>query len=239
MLIVGGRACIAHPGGEFRPTAGSVVLFRPGTVQEYAADEEVGLWDYFWAHFVPHPHWHAHLKWPDVAPGLSTIALPETDLRARVADRFSWICEEVARDRPLSQAFAMNGFEEIILLCAEQSPTAERMRWDPRIRAAVTFIEENLSAPLRVEDLARAASLSISRFAHLFRHEIGSSPQRFVEMERIRRARHLLENTTRNVQEVADETGFENAFYFATRFKRFTGETPTAYRDRHRQSRGG
>lgn len=54
----------------------------------------------------------------------------------------------------------------------------------------------------------------------------------------LRRARHLLENTTLAVQEVADYTGFGSAFYFATRFKRFTGESPTGYRDRHRRSRG-
>lgn len=238
MWIVGGRARIVHEDGAIRPSAGSVVLFRPGTLHDYSADEEAGVWDYYWAHFVPLPHWHEHLKWPEVAPGLATWVISDEGLRRHIEGRFAWLCEELARDRPLSQALAMNGFEELILRCAEQNPTAERMKWDLRIRKVVEFIEENLAEPLRVEDLARQASLSPSRFAHLFRAELGASPQRFVELERIRRARHLLEHTTSSVQEVADRTGFENSFYFATRFKRFTGESPTAYRDRHRRSRG-
>ncbi|MSH99526.1 AraC family transcriptional regulator, partial [Escherichia coli] len=34
--------------------------------------------------------------------------------------------------------------------------------------------------------------------------------------------------------EIAEKTGFSSSRYFSTMFKRYTGETPTQYREKHR-----
>jgi len=47
---------------------------------------------------------------------------------------------------------------------------------------------------------------------------------------RLKKARQLLRDTTRNVAEIAVETGFSSPTYFTTFFKQHTGKTPSEYR---------
>jgi AraC family transcriptional regulator, arabinose operon regulatory protein len=84
---------------------------------------------------------------------------------------------------------------------------------------------------MRVQDLvANACNLSVSRLAHLFRAQVGLSPMQFLERERLERAKSLLELTPRQVGEIAREVGFEDAFHFSKRFRRWTGSSPRAFR---------
>ncbi len=58
------------------------------------------------------------------------------------------------------------------------------------------------------------------------------TPQRFIETQRLDRAKQLRELTPRSVATVAFDVGFENPFYFSLRFKRYTTMSPTEYRRR-------
>jgi AraC family transcriptional regulator, arabinose operon regulatory protein len=66
----------------------------------------------------------------------------------------------------------------------------------------------------------------------LFREHLGTSPQRYVERQRVIRATQLLELTARPVAAIAREVGWTDPLYFSQRFARFTGLSPTAYRRR-------
>ncbi len=78
--------------------------------------------------------------------------------------------------------------------------------------------------------MARTSNLSVSRFAHLFRTQLGTTPQQFVERRRLDAACRLLELTTRPVTSIAAEVGFTNPLYFSTRFRAHTSHSPTQYR---------
>jgi len=56
------------------------------------------------------------------------------------------------------------------------------------------------------------------------------------ERQRLERAKQLLELTSLPVYAVADKAGFRSPFSFATRFKKRTGLTPTAYRAQRRRA---
>ena len=96
----------------------------------------------------------------------------------------------------------------------------------------VDFLDRKLGAKISVDDVAAAAGLSASRLAHLFRAETGQTPQRHLEAARMQRAIELLERTGFPVQQIAGAVGFDSPFYFSQRFKRWTGLSPSAYRDR-------
>lgn len=88
-----------------------------------------------------------------------------------------------------------------------------------------------------MEALAREANLSPSRFAHLFREQIGMTPRHYAETARLDRVSQLLERTTLSIKEITTRTGFASPFYLSTRFKQHTGVSPTRYRTLHRQGR--
>jgi AraC family transcriptional regulator of arabinose operon len=101
---------------------------------------------------------------------------------------------------------------------------------DPRIAWAMAEIEQRLTEPLTVAKLADAVRLSPSRFAHLFRAETGMAPMRFLHVQRMKRARGLLERTSLSVKEVMVKVGCGDPSHFARDFRRFHGMPPSQCR---------
>ncbi len=55
--------------------------------------------------------------------------------------------------------------------------------------------------------------------------------------QRLRAAQSLLQNSSYPIKEIAARIGYSSQLYFATEFKRLTGETPGDYRRRQKFSR--
>ncbi|MCD8534544.1 MAG: AraC family transcriptional regulator [Verrucomicrobia bacterium] len=86
----------------------------------------------------------------------------------------------------------------------------------------------NLGTPLSVA----AAKLGYSeRGLRRQLERTGTSYRILTEQVRERRAREMMRGTTRPVQEIAFELGYEAPSNFARSFKRWTGSSPTEYRD--------
>ncbi len=87
---------------------------------------------------------------------------------------------------------------------------------------------------LRVSDLAAAARLSPSRFAHRFRDLMGQAPMQWLLGERIRFACALLsEQPDMGIKGVAKACGFRDPGYFSHQFRRRTGCAPSLWRGLH------
>ena len=96
------------------------------------------------------------------------------------------------------------------------------------IERAIQFIETSFSQPVPLATLAAKADLSVSRFAALFRAEVGISPHRYVCLVRIRHAQRLLRGGL-PPSIVATEVGFFDQSHLGRHFKRALGTTPSAY----------
>ena len=107
---------------------------------------------------------------------------------------------------------------------------------DERITWAVSQIDKRLRDQLDVSELAESVNLSPSRFAYLFRREMGTSPARFLRERRLDRARELLETTFLSVKEVMACVGFNDASHFTREFRKQHGLAPRAWRQ-HRPPR--
>ena len=153
-----------------------------------------------------------------------------------LADRRRCLARLKIMDRDCHSTFrahedmAMNALEEVLLWCDRHNPLAQQTRIDARIQNAIDFICRNVSQKIDLEAIAQAAGLSVSRMAHLFREQVGQTPQHFLEQQRLDRAKQLLAFTPNSIKTIAYELGFENPFYFTLRFKRYTRMSPRAYR---------
>ncbi|WP_391483994.1 helix-turn-helix transcriptional regulator [Aeoliella mucimassa] len=65
-----------------------------------------------------------------------------------------------------------------------------------------------------------------------FRKWLGHSPQQEIRRTQIRRVKELLRDTNLTLAKIASLTGFEHTEYMTVVFKRFTGDPPSAYRQR-------
>lgn len=95
-----------------------------------------------------------------------------------------------------------------------------------KVRRAILLIEQNLSEPLEVTEIASRVSLSRRQLERLFAAELGMSPRAFTKRFRLNHALWLLTNTTRRVTEIAQECGFSDASHFSRQFRAEYGATP-------------
>lgn len=104
---------------------------------------------------------------------------------------------------------------------------------DNRLDQIFHYIDENLDQELKVALLAERAELSSPHFCRIFKKSTGLSPHRYILLQRINKAKKLLESSTINLSDIALQCGFYDQSHFNLQFRNFTGMTPKAYRDEH------
>ena len=102
------------------------------------------------------------------------------------------------------------------------------------LRAAKDEIDRRYAEPLDIATLASTALASEAHFIRSFKREFGETPHRYLQRRRIERAGDRLRETDDPITQIALDVGFTCISWFATAFREVMGETPTAYRDRHR-----
>lgn len=99
-----------------------------------------------------------------------------------------------------------------------------------RFSSVLERMADEPSRPLTVEEMARACSLSVSRFHSAFKSVMGVSPGRYLQDRRLQHARQLLLTGDLPVKVVAAEAGFRDAFHFSRLFRKRCGLSPSDYR---------
>jgi len=89
---------------------------------------------------------------------------------------------------------------------------------------------ENLTVEHTVPGLARRARMSDRTFARRFTAETGTTPHKWLLVQRVHHARGLLERTQLGIEEVAQQAGFGTATLLRHHFHRMVGVSPTDYR---------
>ncbi|HEY1687524.1 MAG TPA: GlxA family transcriptional regulator [Solirubrobacteraceae bacterium] len=107
------------------------------------------------------------------------------------------------------------------------------------LRELQAWIGEHLDEDLTVEALAERVFMSPRNFARVFRAQTGLTPARYVESLRVERARALLEQGQRPIEEVATACGFGTVETLRRAFARRLGVAPSEYRQRFRTTRQG
>lgn len=98
------------------------------------------------------------------------------------------------------------------------------------VSGLLKYISENLSSEISLSDAAAYAGFSKSHFSKLFKEMTGFTFGEYLKLQRLLKAKRLLEKTSVSVTEVAYECGFENSGYFSTVFKAYFGMTPLGCR---------
>lgn len=98
------------------------------------------------------------------------------------------------------------------------------------ISGLLEYIGNNLSSAFSLEEAAAYAGFSKSHFARIFKAYTGFTFNDYLQLQRLLKARYLLEKTADNITSIAYDCGFSNSGYFSTVFKNYFGMTPYAYR---------
>jgi transcriptional regulator GlxA family with amidase domain len=108
-------------------------------------------------------------------------------------------------------------------------PTAEAVL-DERVRRAMLLMEQNLTDPLPIADIASRLMLSTRQLERLFQTSVEARPAAFYRSLRLRYARWLLDNTSRQITDIALDAGFSDCAHFSRQFKAAHGFAPSEQR---------
>jgi AraC-like DNA-binding protein len=97
-------------------------------------------------------------------------------------------------------------------------------------RRVIEVFRECVDESLRLPTLAGQCGLSVSQFARAFRQSFGTTPHRYLVLQRIERAKALLSGSARALSEVAQQAGFADQPSFSRTFKAIVGTTPGQWR---------
>ncbi len=229
IYTVTGAGRVTHQGDDTPLARGDILVIHPGAPQDYGTAGPQYYWHNIWVHFVPRDEMVSWLDWPTIAPGVMKLSLPE-ELQPRVLREFRAMDRFAQQAIGHPQALGLNALERGLLLADEANPRSAAARYDPRIRRAIDWMMQHLANPPSLEAMAETAGLSRSRFALLFRQQVGQSPGSFLEQHRLFRVKRLLEHPHLTIQEIADEMGYSSPFYLSLRFRAMFDLSPRAYR---------
>lgn len=101
---------------------------------------------------------------------------------------------------------------------------------DERIKLAMQYVVSHLGESLTVGQLANNVCLTSEHFIRLFSKSVGYTPQQYINMKRMERARFLLVTTDMEIKNIAYSLGFTDSSYFIRVFKQSVGVTPIEFR---------
>ena len=122
-----------------------------------------------------------------------------------------------------------------------QSPfimfNGQKRHEDIPIREAQEFIENNFTEKIAIDDLAVRFAIGRRHFERRFKKATNNTPVEYIQRVKIEAAKKELELSRKNVNEVMYEVGYADLKAFRAVFKKITGLSPLAYRNKyHKES---
>ncbi|WP_236648865.1 AraC family transcriptional regulator [Spirosoma sp. 209] len=228
-----GLGWVQVPKGRVQLQAGDLYAIAPGVPHSYAADPQQP-WTIYWFHINGSAC--AESVWATLG---NADQLPQTV-------RVVFSPERIALFDRIYDTF-LNGYSQSNLLFANLTlpyflasfVLPDNFRPKTRVAApvsatdrAIQFMQDNLSRPVTLDNIAQSAHLSVSFFSRKFRQDTGYAPIEYFNHLRIQRACQLLHFSNLRVNEVAAQLGMDDPFYFSRLFKKQMGLSPAGYRKR-------
>ena len=145
-------------------------------------------------------------------------------------------CVRLNRERPLWDRLESMGIICQLLGRFVKEATPKYDAKDPRIRQAIELIGGSGDEGPSVADMARSVHMTADHFIRLFKREVGCTPAQFAIKRKMTQAMLMLASEPMMIKEVAYTLGYDNLSYFTRLFRRHTGSTPLAYRERFNRS---
>jgi AraC-like DNA-binding protein len=182
---------------------------------------------------------------------LSMLAEPHNACAFTTPPKFVLVSE---RDEPTdSQADTLQGLDSrLSIQCGEEElfETVQRLRdrtvshrnrgvilggmAPGALRRVKEAIEARLAHGFTLRELATIAGLSEGHFARAFKQSVGLPPHRYLTRRRVNAAAEKIRQSDQSLSEVSLDVGFSDQSHFTRTFAREMGETPSAFRHRHR-----
>lgn len=230
-LTVKGKGTVFSGTDAFNCTEGDLLLFPPNAAHFYHRSEDSECWYHQWIYFRPRSLWSEWLSWSDCYRQVSRLTIQNKETYQEILCLFQQIEQEYHSGMNLSEAMSMCLLEQLLIKCAQLDPVNTQKKLDPRVLSTCHFISEHLSLNHSLSEIAEHIHISPSRLAHLFSEQVGTSIIKWREDQRMIKAQYLLHTSSAPIYAISRQLGYDDQLYFSRLFKRYTGLTPSEFRN--------
>lgn len=103
----------------------------------------------------------------------------------------------------------------------------------PECAVIKQYMDSHYKEGITLDLLAEVSHLNKYYLSHIFSDAFGISPINYLLERRILHSKDLLKNSDFTITQIAQLSGFSSSNYFSQSFKKYTGLTPRAYREKH------
>ena len=115
--------------------------------------------------------------------------------------------------------------------CFSASEKKEDNRQLRAVKKVCSYIDENYSSDVSLNDLAELVGLNPSYLSSIFKDIIGVSFSAYLENRRTEEAIRLMQSGTLRISQVAEAVGYSSPNYFSRVFRKRMGMSPEQYRN--------
>ncbi|UUZ84721.1 AraC family transcriptional regulator [Paenibacillus sp. P26] len=233
-------------GKSIKQRAGDLILIRPGEIH-FSQSADGDKLTYFCIHFLLNERTFSPLLQRSnhsFFPADSPLAVAVSPYLKRLIDfckkgRQIPVYERMRMHAALFELFA--AFSET--LAAETGAISDRKKSETLARQIAGEIEHIRITPyihgearketVGIEDIARKLGISVSYCCSVFKDQYGMSPRQYLSLLKLQKAKQLLAQIDLPVDRISELLGYRDIAHFSRQFKRWTGYSPTVYRNNH------
>ena len=122
----------------------------------------------------------------------------------------------------------------ILLEAAKQLGSTRTFEPKQAVQSTIAFMESHLADTNSIEKVAEAVHCSRAKLFEIFKDATGMTPNDYWLRLRIDRAQQMLTSSNKSITEIAMDCGFSTSQYFSSVFRKYSGVSPTHYRETER-----
>jgi AraC-like DNA-binding protein len=228
IFCVGGEGWL-HLGGVNRTIGADQMICLPAGVPHWYGSGVENPWSLYWIHFTGRQA-AEYFHWLDIRAENPIVHISrKNDLQAAFEKIWQHLRAVHTYDNLVQGSAGLAHYLGLVQSLIHAAEVRQRAV-DQHIQETIDFVTGNLAAELSLTELAQLAQLSVGRYTAAFRRATGCSPMEYFNRLRIQRACELLHTTVKPIQEIAEDVGYADPYYFSRAFKRIVGTSPNAFR---------
>ncbi|MDO5540148.1 MAG: AraC family transcriptional regulator [Eubacteriales bacterium] len=232
-FVLSGKGIYSVGGKTWTLSAGQMFLIYPGTEITYISDA-ADPWRYAWVGFVG-IRADSILKNCGFSSHKPVLHFPDSNKIMHFIDE---ILESIHLTMPndLRRTAKLMELLALIIDCqTSQSDSSSREQHDYNssvyVNHAIDFIQFSYQNGINVSDIAEYIGISRTYLNSSFQKELGVSVQKFLIDFRLHKAASLLIGTTKPINEISMDVGYDDALAFSKAFKKKFEVSPKIYRE--------
>lgn len=222
--VASGKIYVEREGKSYPLSQGDVFLYFPNDKQlltTYPQDKTMLYWVHFMGDYADHIVNILHLS-PGAYPNLHNPQIYET---------LKELIDEYTKTPPYYEQVGIQKVITLLTLLARSSNKAEKTLL-PEINKII-FDNPNI----KNSELADRYNISPSTLSRYFKMKYNMTLSEYRQSIIINRAKDLLRQSSETTVYIATLLGFDSIYNFYHFFKRYTGLTPSEYRNKHKHKK--